>query len=1234
MHNSVVITKKVVRNGRKEGKCVRKVDYVDPMIGTVGDEQAKAKTLHGGGKTHPGACVPGGMVQLSPDTVSGGDNTTGYNYCQNTIEGFSFNHMSGCGWYGDLGNLQVMPITGETDLRSGSNAELPFVKGKLGWKSPFSHEKECAKAGYYSVELERYQILTEATVTDHTGMLRMTFPRHKQSGVIFNFSRRIAGHADFEHVDIINNSRLEGYICCTPAGGGFGRGGGKVSYKLYFVFEFSRPADSMQFFGNEEYVSEELRSFEGEDVGLLARFTTREGERIMLRCGISYVDLEGARNNLSCECNSFDFEKIKSEASDKWESAFECAEVDGNNETDLTLFYTCLYHTLLDPRIFTDVDGRFRSPDGGIHHVDYTQRTMFSGWDVYRSEFPLLTVLRPDIVNDEVNSLLKLAEIENSAFPRWELMGNDSRCMVGDPGLLVIADAYLKGIRNFDTVRAYEIALASCKSAETLHGKPFWSLRPRIEQYLNDAYYPRSLSDTLEFLYADYVMSRFARAMGHEKEAESFLSRAKRYCENFNSKTGFMGPRDSEGNFMPVKDEYDETGCVESNIFQQSWFVPYDVEGLSKLFGRERMIQLLERLFEKADLTAMWNVNYNHSNEPCHNITHFFNELGLAHRTQYWTRRVQKEAYRLGAFGFCGNEDVGQLSAWYVLSALGFAQICMGDDRFSINTPLFRKARVRLNREYHSCRISDVFRIECDKDPLEYPYIREMYLNGKRLYRSYLTYGDITDGGELRFVLSKDPCMRFGPVPELKVANERMDKAFKAAVRNLTEINSVVCPFEKYNNTGLLDPEVPFMIRAGGRYPTPWTRDASVNSWNCASIIEPKVAQNTLFAVCEKDIDGGITIQMDNQVWDKIVWAIGAYNHYLVTLDKEFLKTAYHVVAKALEYMEENSFSRQYGLFKGGSFFNDGIAGYPADLYTPGNGSSFVGDHEATREIMCLSTNCLYFRSYEIASEMSRILDYTDAAALYDKKAEAIRDAIESGLWNEEKGMYSYFLYPDGRRYDAQEATGNLFAILFKLCDRQKCERILASLKTYEYGLPSIYELFEGRSTKEKPARHNNLIWPFINAWYVTAAAKNGRIDLMEKEMEHILTLVEKSHYEFYEIYNSYDGSVDGGWQTGVHCNSEYDQTWSATGYIGAVFYGLFGIEISEDHIAVYPHLPQRYADASLSGIEIGGKRVSIALKGWGDKIEKVIINGNAAEKPVIDRTAEPCDVEIYLRGR
>jgi predicted alpha-1,2-mannosidase len=246
--------------------------------------------------------------------------------------------------------------------------------------------------------------------------------------------------------------------------------------------------------------------------------------------------------------------------------------------------------------------------------------------------------------------------------------------------------------------------------------------------------------------------------MGKTEDAEAFENRAKTYKDNYNPLLGFMAPRKENGKFRWMWGRYDDNYCVESNIFQQSWFVPYDVKGLSRLFGEKRTIRLLETFFRKAKLSALWSNDYNHSNEPCHNITHYFSMLGLPHRTQYWTRRVQKEAYRLGAFGFCGNEDVGQLSAWYVLSALGFAQLCPAYPAYFINTPLFRRASIKLSSKYHSCSVSDTFTVECDKDPLEYPYIEKAVLNGKEITNAYLTYDEITSGGTLQLTLSKNPC--------------------------------------------------------------------------------------------------------------------------------------------------------------------------------------------------------------------------------------------------------------------------------------------------------------------------------------------------------------------------------------------------------------------------------------------------------------------------------------------
>ena len=585
---------------------MKKALYVDTMIGTVGDGQIEES--HGGGKTYPGACVPGGMVQLSPDTVSGGDNGSGYNYCHNTIEGFSFNHMSGIGWYGDLGNIQIMPVTEDTDLRSGSNEELPFKKGTVGWKSEFSHENEKTRAGYYSVLLERYNVFAECTASEHAGFLRFTYLPNSEKKIILNFSRRIGGKADFQEINVLSDRRLEGHIKCTPAGGGFGHGNGGIFYDVYFVMEFSHPFTNKRFFENEEFVN----ASKGEDLGLFLDFSKQISEPITINCAISYVDIEGARKNFSAECENADFDTVAENALSEWEDVFSCVRVSGTDEVDLKLFYTCLYHVLLDPRTMADVDGRYIINYEVFKNSDYKQRTVFSGWDVYRSEFPLLSIIRPDMVRDEVNSLLKIAQLNNSSFPQWELMGINAGCMVGDPGLIVVADAVTKGIIPYDIENAYKIAKASSLCEKELNAKEFKSVRPACKQYLEDCFVPEKLSDTLEFLLADFTMMKFAEVLGKKEDAELFAQRISRYKENYNEELLFMAPRKENGEFVFEEGRYDDDGTVESNIFQQSWFVPYDVKGLSKLFGEERTIELLEEFFEKADLKSLWNEEPQH----------------------------------------------------------------------------------------------------------------------------------------------------------------------------------------------------------------------------------------------------------------------------------------------------------------------------------------------------------------------------------------------------------------------------------------------------------------------------------------------------------------------------------------------------------------------------------------------------------------------------------------------
>ncbi len=728
---------------------MKKTDFTDTSIGNIGDEQSQS--MHGGGKTHPGACFPFGMVQLSPDTVTGGDNGSGYNYCDSTIEGFSFNHLSGIGWWGDLGNIQVMPVINKTDLRSGSNEFFPLKSGKNGWRSEFSHSSEVTKAGFYSVFLEKYRIKAEATVTCHTGFLKFTYPESENAKIIFNLSRRIGGKADEEYVKIIDNTHLEGYVKCSPKGGGFGHGAGNISYTVYFYSELSKPLESVKFFSDERFCDAE-NEFRGEDIGCILEFKTVENDEIILKTAISYVDSAGAKSNFMNEAANLTFSDAENLAKSEWEKALSIIDIETDNETDKTLFYTCLYHTLLDPRTAVDFDGRYMGADKKAHKTErFTYRTCFSGWDVYRSEFPLLSLISPEAVNDEVSTLIDISESTSSAFPRWELMGIDSHCMVGDPALIVISDAVIKNIKNYDLEKAYEIGRASILGVNEIGKTQYKTNRENVEFMNKKGYHPKKLSDTLEELLAEYCFSRFAKALNNPDDEKLFYEHSKRVFENYNKTRGFMAPRKENGKFIFIKSKYDHNGCVESNIFQQSWFVPQDINGLIELFGEKRFRKLLEKLFKKADFSSLWNENYNHSNEPCHNITHYFNFLGCPERTQYWTRRIQKEAYKKGAYGFCGNEDVGQLSAWYVLSAIGFAQVCPAVPEYQINSPLFKKSILKLNEKYHSRKIADTLVIECDKDPLENPLIDEIYLNNKKLDRTFITYEELTDGGTLLF---------------------------------------------------------------------------------------------------------------------------------------------------------------------------------------------------------------------------------------------------------------------------------------------------------------------------------------------------------------------------------------------------------------------------------------------------------------------------------------------------
>ena len=723
--------------------------YVSTKIGTIGD--MTATSLHGGGKTHPGAIYPFGMTAFGPDTFEGGDNGSGYSYHHTTIDGFSINHMSGVGWYGDLGNFQVMPTTGELNLLSGTYQDALTTRSDRGYESDFSHETEITDAGYYAVTLDTYGIRAETTASLHTGIIRMTYPGNVIRRVQINLARRIAGRSPMQEITIRDGQILEGCIHCPSSHGGFGRGAGGVNYNLYFHAEFSERFENCGIWDKNTPVDLSTDDYRGEELWFYAEFPA-DKKPICLKVAISYINLKGARDNFAAEADKVSFDEMRSRATEAWDEELSVITIEDTRENSdmLTLFYTTLYHTFLDPRIFSDANGNYLSPDGKIRHTEaFAKRTVFSGWDVFRSEFPLLTITKPKVVRDTINSLIDIAEHENITFPRWELLGHETGCMLGDPGIIVTVDAYQKGIRDFDVQKAYEICLKTAFDSQ--------SKRTGCAEYNRYGYVPNNISATLENVFADHCISVFAKALGDEKNAELFQHRAQNYRKIFSSEVGWMRRRDAEGKWAEWRGIYDCDGCIESNIFQQSWFVPHDPQGLIALMGHDTFIANLDRLMSESDLSAMWNEAYNHPNEPCHHLIHIYTDAGQPHKTQYWVRRIQEESYNTTEYGFCGNEDVGQMSAWFVLTALGIHMMAPGSCIFHINTPLFRRAEIRLSHRYHSRSVSDTLVIECDRDPQDSIYIRGVDVNGIPINRAWLKWDEIASGGMITYHLTDTP---------------------------------------------------------------------------------------------------------------------------------------------------------------------------------------------------------------------------------------------------------------------------------------------------------------------------------------------------------------------------------------------------------------------------------------------------------------------------------------------
>lgn len=709
-------------------KPVSEVDYtqyVNPFIGTDFT-----------GNTYPGAQVPFGMVQLSPDNgLPGWDRIAGYFYPDSTIAGFSHTHLSGTG-AGDLYDISFMPVT-----LPYSEAEAP-----LGIHSKFSHERESAYAGYYQVMLDDYGIRVELTATERCGVQRYTFPQ-AESAVFLNLAKAM-------NWDVTEDSHIEAVDSVTVRGYRFSDGWAR-GQKIYFYTRFSRPFDKM----SVDTVFIEKDGLKISD-GVVARFDyhTQKDEQITVVTALSATGMDGAERNFRAEATAGDFDGYLSRAKEMWNRELAKIEIESDSRDDKTVFYTALYHSMLAPTIYSDVDGAYRGPDKQVHHADgWTNYGTFSLWDTYRASHPLFTYTQPERVNDMVKSFIAFYE-QNGRLPVWNFQGSETDMMIGYHSVPVIVDAYLKGIGDFDA----EKALEACVKTANLDGYR------GIGVYKEKGYVPYdlkpyenwSLSKTLEYAYDDYCIARMAEKMGKTDVMKEFDARAENYRNVFNPATSFMQPRDSRGNFIPgfQADAYTEDIC-ESNGWQYFWSVQHDIDGLMELTGgKERFAQKLDSMFTfhpaEGDELPIFSTGmigqYAHGNEPGHHVAYLFNKVGQPWKTQKYVAQIMHDLYTNTPAGLCGNEDCGQMSAWYVFSAMGFYPVDPVSGLYEIGTPMFPRMQLHLAG-------GKTFTVVARNVSRENIYIRSVKLNGAPYAKCYITHQQIMEGATLELEMGSEP---------------------------------------------------------------------------------------------------------------------------------------------------------------------------------------------------------------------------------------------------------------------------------------------------------------------------------------------------------------------------------------------------------------------------------------------------------------------------------------------
>lgn len=734
--------------------------YVDPFIGT-------AKMGH----VYPGATVPFGSVQLSPDTdtipyaVNGKYNPDVYKYCAGyqyddpTIVGFSHTHFSGTG-HSDLGDFLIMPTTGKLQLNPGTEANPDS-----GYRSRFSHDRETAEPGYYSVMLDDYGIKAEMTATTRVGMHQYSFPEAENSHLIFDLVHGIYNYDDknvWTFVRVENDTLVTGYRQTN----GWAR-----TRKVYFAMSFSKPIKN---YGRERYDKQPYNGFwgkfnqdenfpeiAGEQIRMYFDFDMKEGEKLKVKLAISPVSSAGAVKNMKKEIPHWDFEKVKAEARAQWNKELNKIALTSEDKEEMTNFYTAMYHAFLGPTVYMDVDGKYKGLDMNVHQAEnFTNYTSFSLWDTYRALHPLFNILQPQRNEDMIQSML--AHYDQSVhgmLPIWSHYANENWCMIGYHSASVIADAIVKGNDGFDTAHALN-AMVNTATTGYYDGLKYYMDMGYVPEDKNGA----SVSKTLEYAYDDWAIAQAAKKIGNEKAYEKFMQRASNYKNVYDVKSGFMRPRLSDGTFKAEFDELDThgQGFIEGNSWNYSLYVPHAPEEMIKMMGgKEKFSQHLDSLFSMElpdkyfanteDISREGIIgNYVHGNEPSHHIAYLYDWTNTPWKAQDKIRMILDTKYKTGPDGLSGNDDFGQMSAWYIFSSLGFYPVAPGSVDYALGSPSIKNATINLDN-------GKTFTVIAENQSDENVFVQKVELNGKELKKPFIQHSDIMNGGELKFYMAKTP---------------------------------------------------------------------------------------------------------------------------------------------------------------------------------------------------------------------------------------------------------------------------------------------------------------------------------------------------------------------------------------------------------------------------------------------------------------------------------------------